>query len=51
MRKIKLLLPILCLLILTLVLVFSGCSNKTYDIKKAEELSLGEAALQKLEYI
>ncbi|MBE5763872.1 MAG: M28 family peptidase [Clostridiales bacterium] len=51
MRKIKFLLPILCLLILTLVLVFSGCSNKTYDIKKAEELNLGEAALQKLEYI
>ena len=51
MKKLKGLLPILVLVILTIALVMSGCSATTYDVKKAEEISLGEAALQRLEYI
>ena len=50
MRKMKLLLPIL-LIVLMLAFVFSACSSKTYDIKVAEEINLGEEAFQKLEYI
>ena len=51
MKKQKFLLSIICLMILVIALAFSGCTQKTYDIKTAEELILGSEAYEKLEYI
>ena len=51
MRKIRLLLPILALIVITLVIMLSACSKPVYEAKKASEINLGEETFARFETI